>query len=99
MKTSGMRWGNLNDSVNGMKDVLAIMAIEWAVLLLLAFYIDQVVTWGKSPLFFLRRKKAPALQIPSMERLGSKGYGDMEKPDVAQEASTKPSCSFFLFIS
>ncbi|KAL6178096.1 hypothetical protein ACLB2K_049615 [Fragaria x ananassa] len=98
MKTSGMRWGNLNDSVNGMKDVLAIMAIEWAVLsvLLLAFYIDQVVTWGKSPLFFSRRKKAPALQIPSMERLGSKGYGDMEKPDVAQEAILTGCLMYFL---
>ncbi|KAM5570711.1 ABC transporter A family member 10-like [Rosa sericea] len=84
-KTGGMGWGNLNDSANGMRDVLTIMPLEWAVLLLLAFYIDQVVTCGKSPLFFLPRKKAPAFQITSMERHGSKGFGDMEKPDVAQE--------------
>ncbi|XP_050376474.1 ABC transporter A family member 10-like [Argentina anserina] len=85
MNTRGMQWDDLNDSVNGMKDVLIIMALESAVLLLLAFYIDQVVTWGKSPLVFLRRKKAPTLGIPSIQRHGSKGFGDMEKPDVAHE--------------
>lgn len=86
LDTDGMRWENLNDSMNGMRDVLVIMVCEWAVLLLVSFYLDQVVTCGKSPLFFLPKKSGAALRIPSLTRQGSKGFGDTEKLDVAQEA-------------
>lgn len=86
LDTDGMRWENLNDSMNGMRDVLVIMVCEWAVLLLVSFYLDQVVTCGKSPLFFLPKKSGAALRIPSLTRQESKAFGDTEKPDVAQEA-------------
>ncbi|KAM0864978.1 hypothetical protein ACQ4PT_043551 [Festuca glaucescens] len=40
--SSGMMWGNLKDPVNGMCDILIIMTVEWALLLELAFYLDQM---------------------------------------------------------
>ncbi|XAR60348.1 hypothetical protein NMG60_11033680 [Bertholletia excelsa] len=39
--TDGMRWSNLSDSSNGMKEVLIIMFVEWLVVLFIAYYIDQ----------------------------------------------------------
>ncbi|KAK9996016.1 hypothetical protein SO802_020702 [Lithocarpus litseifolius] len=87
--THGMRWGDLSNSVNGMKEVLIIMVVEWLVVIFVAYYIDQVVSSGsgKSPLFFLQkfRKKPPSLRNPSLQRQGSKVFVQMEKPDVSQE--------------
>lgn len=87
--THGMRWGDLSNSVNGMKEVLIIMVVEWFVVIFAAYYIDQVVSSGsgKSPLFFLQkfRKKPPSLRNPSLQRQGSKVFVQMEKPDVSQE--------------
>ncbi|XP_023876119.2 ABC transporter A family member 7 isoform X1 [Quercus suber] len=87
--THGMRWGDLSNSVNGMKEVLIIMVVEWLVVIFAAYYIDQVVSSGsgKSPLFFLQkfRKKPPSLRNPSLQRQGSKVFVQMEKPDVSQE--------------
>ncbi|KAK4568293.1 hypothetical protein RGQ29_003892 [Quercus rubra] len=87
--THGMRWGDLSNSVNGMKEVLIIMVVEWLVVICVAYYIDQVVSSGsgKSPLFFLQkfRKKPPSLRNPSLQRQGSKVFVQMEKPDVSQE--------------
>ena len=93
--THGMRWGDLSDSMNGMRDVLIIMVVEWLVVLLVAYYIDQIVSSGsgKSPLFFLQkfRKKSPSFRRPSLQRQESKVFVDMEKPDVSQEVD------FFFF--
>lgn len=87
--THGMRWGDLSDSMNGMREVLIIMVVEWLVVLLVAYYIDQIVSSGsgKSPLFFLQkfRKKPPSFRRPSLQRQESKVFVDMEKPDVSQE--------------
>lgn len=87
--THGMRWGDLSNSVNGMKEVLIIMVVEWLVVIFAAYYIDQIVSSGsgKSPLFFLQkfRKKPPSLRNPSLQRQGSKVFVQMEKPDVSQE--------------
>ncbi|XP_050255380.1 ABC transporter A family member 7-like [Quercus robur] len=87
--THGMRWGDLSNSVNGMKEVLIIMVVEWLVVIFVAYYIDQVVSSGsgKSPLFFLQKfqKKPPSLRNPSLQRQGSKVFVQMEKPDVSQE--------------
>ncbi|XP_058195611.1 ABC transporter A family member 7-like [Rhododendron vialii] len=90
MGTHGMRWGDLSDSNNGMRDVLIIMSLEWLVVLFVAYYIDQVISSGRSPLFFLNnfRKKplsSPSLKRDSSERQGSKVSIEMDKPDVAQE--------------
>lgn len=87
--TRGMRWGDLSDSVNGMREVLIIMVVEWFVVLFIAYYIDQVMSSGsgKSPLFFLRNfgKKPSTFRRPSLQRQGSKVFVQLDKPDVSQE--------------
>ena len=90
--TNGMRWGDLSDSKNGMREVLIIMVVEWVLVLFVAFYVDQVVSSGsgKGPLFFLqsfRKKKKGSFRMPSLKRQGSKVFVQMEKPDVAQEVT------------
>ncbi|WCJ35969.1 ABC transporter A family member 7 [Euphorbia peplus] len=85
MGTDGMRWGNLSDSENGMKEVLIIMFVEWWVVLLVAYYTDKVLSGGKHPLFFLRKKNPTSFRTPSLKRQGSKVFVDMDKPDVIQE--------------
>lgn len=98
MGTKGMQWDDLSDSSNGMKEVLVIMIVEWLLVLLVAYYIDKVVSsgHGKSPLFFLekfRKRKSSSFRKPSFRRLGSKVFIQMEKPDVSQEV-TISDCSF-----
>ncbi|KAL3716507.1 hypothetical protein ACJRO7_008153 [Eucalyptus globulus] len=88
--THGMRWIDLSDSKNGMKEVLIIMVVEWLVVLFVAYYIDQVTSSGsgKSVMFLFERfgKKHPSSsQRPSLQRQGSKVLVQMEKPDVSQE--------------
>ncbi|KAM7483290.1 hypothetical protein LguiB_007873 [Lonicera macranthoides] len=92
MGTNGMRWGDLKDGTNGMRDILIIMLVQWLVVLFVAYYIDQVVSSGsgvgRSPLFFLQkfRKNSPSpLRKPSFRRQGSKVFVQMDKPDVVQE--------------
>ncbi|KAL9241235.1 hypothetical protein vseg_015366 [Gypsophila vaccaria] len=92
MGTDGMRWKNLNDDRNGMKEVLIIMFVEWLILLPVAYYIDRAISSGssvlKNPLFFLRnfRKKSTSVsRRPSLRRQGSKVFVEMEKADVVQE--------------
>ncbi|XP_075112067.1 ABC transporter A family member 7-like isoform X1 [Nicotiana tabacum] len=88
MGTDGMRWKDLSDGKNGMKDVLIIMIVQWLVFLFLAYYIDQIASSGKDPLFFLwnsRKKPSPSFRKHSLRRQGSKVFVQMEKPDVAQE--------------
>ena len=93
MGTDGMRWGDLSDSKNGLKDVLIIMFVEWIVGIFVAYYIDQVSSSGsgKSLLFFLqsfRKKRPTSIRTPSLKRQGSKVFVDMDKPDVIQEVMT-----------
>ncbi|ERN03835.1 ABC transporter A family member 7 [Amborella trichopoda] len=92
MGTEGMRWKNLNDDDNGMMAVLIIMLIEWIIFLPLAYYLDQVASFGsgirKHPLFFLqsiRKKRSLSFNRPSLQRQGSNVFVDMEKPDVSRE--------------
>ncbi|KAM7268528.1 hypothetical protein ACFE04_010694 [Oxalis oulophora] len=86
MDIPGMRWGDV--SGNGMRDVFIIMSIEWFVLLVVAYYVDQIVSSGRSPLLFLQRsqkKRQPSFRNASLQRHGSKVYADTERPDVSQE--------------
>ncbi|RDX57972.1 ABC transporter A family member 7, partial [Mucuna pruriens] len=86
--TGGMQWQDLNESPNGMKEVLVIMFVEWIVMLFAAFYIDQVLSSGsrRSPLFFLKGfQKKPLFQRIDTQMQGSKVFSQMEKPDVIQE--------------
>jgi hypothetical protein len=90
--TDGMRWQDLSDNTNGMKEVLIIMFAEWIVVLFVAYYIDQVFSTGsrKSPLFFLKgfqKKPLSTCKKFSIQRQGSKVLPQMEKPDVIQEVS------------
>ncbi|KAJ8764066.1 hypothetical protein K2173_004960 [Erythroxylum novogranatense] len=83
----GMKWENLDDPENGMKNVLIIMFLEWLLSLFLTYYMDQVFGSGKSPLFFLQnstKKNSLSLRMQSMQRQGSEVV-NMEKPDVARE--------------
>ena len=87
-----MRWGDLSNGTNGMKDVLIIMFVEWVLVLFVAYYIDQVFSSGsgKSPLFFLKafqKKPHSSFRKPSMGKQGSKVFVQMEKPDVSQEVN------------
>lgn len=86
----GMRWGDLSDSKNGMREVLIIMVVEWLMVLFVAYYVDKIISSGstKSPLFFLqsfRKKKGSSFRVPSLQKQGSKVFVEMEKPDVIQE--------------
>ncbi|XP_062116464.1 ABC transporter A family member 7-like [Humulus lupulus] len=88
--TDGMRWGDLSDSKNGLREVFIIMVVEWILVLFVAYYVDQIISSGrrKSPLFFLEslgKKKGSSFRSPSLQKQGSKVFVDMEKPDVIQE--------------
>ncbi|KAA8542403.1 hypothetical protein F0562_023461 [Nyssa sinensis] len=92
MGTDGMRWKNLNDGKNGMREILIIMFVEWLVVLFFAYYLDQVVASGsgvrRSPLFFLKKfqkKSMSSFRKPSLQTQGSKVFVEMEKSDVVQE--------------
>lgn len=90
MGTDGMRWKDLSDGKNGMKEVLIIMIVQWLVFLVLAYYIDQITSSGKDPLFFLRNfRKKPSHPIRklSLSKEETKVFVQMEKPDVAQEVN------------
>ncbi|XP_060204669.1 ABC transporter A family member 7-like isoform X1 [Lycium barbarum] len=86
--TDGMRWKDLSDDKNGMKEVLIIMLVQWLMLLVLAYYIDQIASSGKDPLVFLwnsRKKPSHSIRKLGSGRQGSKVFVQMEKLDVAQE--------------
>jgi ABC-type Na+ transport system ATPase subunit NatA len=91
MGTDGMKWANLSDSENGMRTVLIIMVVEWAILLPLAFYLDQVSSLGgglrKRFLSSLKcfKKRAVSFRRHSFGRIGSKVILEMENPDATQE--------------
>lgn len=92
MGTHGMRWNNLGDNMNGMKEVLIIMFVEWLIVLPIAFYVDQVLSSGsgvkRTPLFFIQsflRKSKSVSRKRSLQKQGSKVFVDMEKADVVQE--------------
>ncbi|MCH98432.1 ABC transporter A family member 7-like, partial [Trifolium medium] len=85
-----MRWGDLSDSTNGMKEVLIIMFVEWLLVLFFAYYVDQVLSTGswKSPLLFLKgfqKNPSSSFRKPSIQRQGSKVFVTTEKPDIHQE--------------
>ncbi|XP_070027323.1 ABC transporter A family member 7-like isoform X2 [Nicotiana sylvestris] len=85
---NGMRWNDLSDGKNGMKEVLVIMLVQWLVFLFLSYYVDQIASSGKDPLFFLwnsRKNPSPSFRKHSLRRQGSKVFVQMEKPDVSQE--------------
>ncbi|KAG6404043.1 hypothetical protein SASPL_136279 [Salvia splendens] len=88
MGTDGMRWKDLNDSKNGMSEVMIIIAVEWLIVLGVAYYVDQVFSSGRDPLFFFRRHQknlSSSFRKPSLQRQGSKVFVQIEKQDVEEE--------------
>uniref|UniRef100_A0A803L939 ABC transporter domain-containing protein n=1 Tax=Chenopodium quinoa TaxID=63459 RepID=A0A803L939_CHEQI len=86
----GIQWKNLNDPGNGLKTAMTIMMVEWKVMLLLAYYLDQVVSTGsgrtKSPLFFLHcLRRKPKFPQQNMQRYTSQLSSSNDHNDVAQE--------------
>ena len=43
---TGLSFHNLNDGINGVPVAMAIMAVEWALFIVLAWYLDQVLQTG-----------------------------------------------------
>ncbi|KAM0829646.1 hypothetical protein ACQ4PT_066761 [Festuca glaucescens] len=88
---SGMKWANLSDTVNGMRTVLIIMVVEWAILLPLAFYWDEVslLGGGVRKTFLISLMKCFEKKDVSFRRnsfgIGSKVIVEMENPDTTQE--------------
>ncbi|KAJ6808420.1 ABC transporter A family member 7-like isoform X1 [Iris pallida] len=77
MGTSGMQWEDLTDGLNGMMSISIIMAIEWLVMLPIAYRLDQVSSSGG------RSKGGP--QKPSSQQDASNVFIEMDRPDVALE--------------
>ncbi|KAJ0106578.1 hypothetical protein Patl1_17829 [Pistacia atlantica] len=109
MGIDGMRWADLADSGNGMREILIIMLIEWLLVLAIAYYIDKIVLSGsaKGPMFFLQNfKKRPhsSTQRPILGRQGSKVLVEIDKPDVVQEREKveqlllEPSTSYAVIV-
>lgn len=105
MGATGMTWRSLKDPLNGMHDVMIIMSVEWAVLLILAFYLDQATLLGggvrKNPFFCFRclqKKYAPSLHEPSFIQQDSKIILDMEKSDVALEVGIPHTLIFLILL-
>ncbi|KAM0832417.1 hypothetical protein ACQ4PT_064907 [Festuca glaucescens] len=85
---SGMQWGDLNDPVNGMKDVLVLMSIEWILMLPLAFLLDHRPAWHPLFLFGILSTKhsSPTWRPDKAKQLSStKIFADMIKDDVFLE--------------
>ncbi|CAH2043965.1 unnamed protein product [Thlaspi arvense] len=80
---NGMKWENVSEA--GMNKLFIIMSVEWLVILIVAYQIDQVSSSGRSIFFCF--KKSSSLSSPSTQRQSSDDgvLIDMEKPDVAQE--------------
>ncbi|GJP54911.1 hypothetical protein CLOM_g13925 [Closterium sp. NIES-68] len=78
-------------ATNGYLTAVAILAVEWLVFLLLAIYLDQVVSAGsgvrKHPLFFLRGCKSGCRKLlGSLKKvLGTCGIGDARVHAAFQE--------------
>lgn len=86
MGKPGMRWGDMDDPVNGMRGVLVVMSVEWIVLLLVAFLLDRRPAWQPLFLFgFLSTKHSSPSERLKKESRRVHVYGT--KPDVSLEVS------------
>ncbi|XP_044962701.1 ABC transporter A family member 8-like [Hordeum vulgare subsp. vulgare] len=84
MGKPGMQWEDLNDPINGMKDVLILTSIEWVLLLPVAFFLDHRPEWH--PIFLSgilsTKHSSPSYKAnPRSKRV----FDDMAKTDVFLE--------------
>lgn len=91
--TSGMAWSNLADKRNGMKATLTIMTMEWLVMLVVSYYVEQVVSFGNGVTgysFFCignSWKMSKQIERRSSKKRSSIVRVDMENFDVSKEVS------------
>ncbi|XP_040382906.1 ABC transporter A family member 7-like [Oryza brachyantha] len=87
MGKHGMQWRDLNDPINGMRDVLLLMSIEWMILLPVSFLLDHRPAWHPLFLFgFMSTKhSSPSLRPDKVKQRSRKVFADMAKPDVFLE--------------
>ncbi|KFK27924.1 hypothetical protein AALP_AA8G447700 [Arabis alpina] len=86
VRGNGMKWADFREC--SMDKLFYIMSVEWFVILIVAYYIDQVSQSGKSHFYFLKNpfKKSSSLPSPSVQRQSSRNIRiDIEKTDVTQE--------------
>ncbi|XP_066370730.1 ABC transporter A family member 7-like [Miscanthus floridulus] len=89
----GMRWSDLNDHTNGMRDVLIIIILEWLVLLPVAYYFDHASSVGhRSSLLSIIKhllKKDPTSRRITVNDIADKDvHIEMEKLDIIKERET-----------
>ncbi|KAF7096863.1 hypothetical protein CFC21_098752 [Triticum aestivum] len=89
----GMRWSDLNDRTNGMRDVLIIIIVEWLVLLPVAYYFDYAASVGNSSGLLsiikrLLRKNPTWRRIAVNEVADNDVHVEMEKLDIIKERET-----------
>ena len=87
----GMRWEDLNDSENGMKEVLIIMSVEWLVVLFAAYGIDIVVSLvsgvGRRQSQNSRKNPLSFFRMPNLRNKDSRLHVQMDNADVKQEVT------------
>ncbi|KAM3191967.1 hypothetical protein ACQJBY_069292 [Aegilops geniculata] len=89
----GMRWSDLNDHTNGMRDVMIIIIVEWLVLLPVAYYFDYAASVGNSSGLLsiikrLLRKNPTWRRIAVNEVADNDVHVEMEKLDIIKERET-----------
>ena len=87
---SGMRWSDLNDHTNGMRDVLIIIILEWLVLLPVAYYLDHAASVGHnssllSVIKCLLKKDRTWRRVTVNRVPDSEIQVEMEKADIINE--------------
>jgi hypothetical protein len=90
-----MRWSDLSDDSNGMRNVLIIIIVEWLVLLPVAYYFDHAAAVGHrpSPISIVKRllRKNPTWRKIAVNEVADRPANDvhveMEKLDIIEEVS------------
>jgi hypothetical protein len=85
---TGITWGRLSDPNNGLPAVMIIFAVETAVFMALAWYLEQVVGTGvgvrRHPLFFLGRFRRDKRAKGGKGAGGSNGTFKVNSPQSRQ---------------
>lgn len=97
-ETSGMRWSNLYDRENGMQGTLNVMALEWLILIFLAYSVEQYVSSHTTSAsqyleyFWTTRKQS---QIRFSRKDSSLLHMSMKNREVALEVLQLSTNNFF----
>lgn len=87
-----MRWSDLNDHANGMRDALIIIILEWLVLLPVAYYLDHSASVGHKSSFLsllknLLKKNPTWRRVSINEVVNNAVHVEMVKQDIIKEVS------------